>query len=299
MGKVGDSLRKEILARIDGINVWKKGGQRAPHKPLLLLYALARLSRNDQGPISYHDIDKDVGHLLVEFGPPRKSVHPEYPFWRLQRDGLWVVHDAENLDRRRNKDDPKKSQLLKFDIKGEIPPDIARALRKDPSLFGEVVSRILDNHFPATVHDDILAEIGMQELEIVVRRRRDPRFRQQVLLAYEYRCAVCGFDIHLARQPVALEAAHIKWHQAGGPDSVNNGLALCATHHKLFDRGVFALSQDLKLSISPLAVGRTGLAHCLTPFMGRPIMSARNAEDRPRGDYLNWHWREVFREGFS
>jgi putative restriction endonuclease len=25
---------------------------------------------------------------------------------------------------------------------------------------------------------------------------------------------------------VALEAAHIKWHQAGGPDEESNGLAL-------------------------------------------------------------------------
>ena len=30
--------REEVKQRIDKLNVWKQGGQRAPHKPLFLLY---------------------------------------------------------------------------------------------------------------------------------------------------------------------------------------------------------------------------------------------------------------------
>src|SRR5262245_53672563 len=36
---------ESILKRFDRLNVWSRGGQRAPHKPLLVLYALGRLSR--------------------------------------------------------------------------------------------------------------------------------------------------------------------------------------------------------------------------------------------------------------
>lgn len=36
---------------------------------------------------------------------------------------------------------------------------------------------------------------------------------------------------------VALEAAHIKWKQHGGPCEIPNGTALCAIHHKAFDKG--------------------------------------------------------------
>jgi len=60
-----------------------------------------------------------------------------------------------------------------------------------------------------------------------------------VLTAYEWRCAVCGFDVQLGAIPIALDAAHIRWHQANGPDTERNGLALCALHHKTFDLGVF------------------------------------------------------------
>jgi HNH endonuclease len=42
-------------------------------------------------------------------------------------------------------------------------------------------------------------------------------------------------------QRPGLEAAHIKWFQARGPDVVQNGLALCSLHHKIFDLGAFTV----------------------------------------------------------
>jgi putative restriction endonuclease len=34
--------RDTVLQQFDALNVWKRRGQRAPHKPLLVLYALGR-----------------------------------------------------------------------------------------------------------------------------------------------------------------------------------------------------------------------------------------------------------------
>lgn len=34
-----------VLQQFDAINVWKQGEQRAPHKPLLILYALGKWQR--------------------------------------------------------------------------------------------------------------------------------------------------------------------------------------------------------------------------------------------------------------
>jgi hypothetical protein len=42
---------------------------------------------------------------------------------------------------------------------------------------------------------------------------------------------------------------------AGGPDEEFNGLALCTLHHKLFDRGVFTLSDKLNIVVSVSADG--------------------------------------------
>ena len=38
--------RETLIARFDGIRQFRQGGRRAPNKPLLLLYALARLKRD-------------------------------------------------------------------------------------------------------------------------------------------------------------------------------------------------------------------------------------------------------------
>lgn len=100
--------REAILERFGRLNVWSRGGQRAPHKPLLILYALGRWSRGDVTAIPFNEIDPQLTDLLKEFGPSRRSYHPEYPFWRLQNDGVWKVHAPTGLKSRRSNTDPRK-----------------------------------------------------------------------------------------------------------------------------------------------------------------------------------------------
>src|SRR4051794_32502351 len=84
-------ISDDILHRFDDLGIWKQGDQRAPHKPLLVLYALG-MWQAGQKHVSFREVEPDLTSLLREFGPPRKSDHPEQPFWRLQRDGVWTVH---------------------------------------------------------------------------------------------------------------------------------------------------------------------------------------------------------------
>jgi len=42
-------------------------------------------------------LEPDLERLLFEFGPPRKAYHPEYPFWRLQNDGVWEVRTIRSF----------------------------------------------------------------------------------------------------------------------------------------------------------------------------------------------------------
>src|SRR5690606_30440499 len=113
---------------------------------------------------------------------------------------------------------------------------------------------ILELHFPETLHGEILEAVGLN-FHMKQNIKRDPKFREIVLKAYEYSCAVCGLRIRLGNTLVGIEAAHIKWHQAGGPDVEENGIALCSLHHKLFDRGVFTIDQDNILLVSEYANG--------------------------------------------
>src|SRR5581483_9922455 len=100
--------REVVLHLFDQLNVWSRGDQRAPHKPLLVLYALGRWSRGETTDIPFKQVDADLTGLLKEFGPPRQSYHPEYPFWRLENDGVWAVHATGPLTPRQSSTDAKK-----------------------------------------------------------------------------------------------------------------------------------------------------------------------------------------------
>ena len=145
--------REEFLNRVRQLNVWKRGGERAPHKPLLVLYALGRFSRGLFTPVPFAEVDRDLKCLLQDFGPTRKSYHPEYPFWRLQNDGLWVVEGARNLKTRRGHKDPKKSELLDKNVQGALSSGVQSLLRGKPNLITVAAQEILEHisHRPYTM----------------------------------------------------------------------------------------------------------------------------------------------------
>jgi putative restriction endonuclease len=285
----------EVRARFNDLTVWRRGGERAPHKPLLALYAIARLLRGEPRMIPYAEIDRDLGKLLMEFGPRRQSYHPEYPFWRLQNDGVWEVSPKEGLTTRSSNTDAKKSELLAHNVPGGFVPEIYDKLLQDKHLAREIVQDLLNANFPESIHQDILSAVGIEvaiDTRIVI--ARSPDFRDRILRAYEYSCALCGFDVRLGTMPVALEAAHIKWHQAGGPDEEANGLALCTLHHKLFDRGVFTLSNSMSVIVSEAANGTRGFQEWVVIFHGKAIRPPQRSAYYPDENWVAWHVREVF-----
>jgi len=95
----------DILKRFDSINIWKQGEQRAPHKPLLILYALGRWQRG-LPEVTFLEAEPELTDLLQRFGPQRKSDHPEQPFWRLQKDGVWEVQNPAGLAMKKGDDIP-------------------------------------------------------------------------------------------------------------------------------------------------------------------------------------------------
>lgn len=106
--------KDDIRRKFSEISIWKRGAERAPHKPLLLLLSLAKCASNEDRLIPYLKVDKELGVLLREFGPTRKSYHPEYPFWWLRSDGIWELVNAENVETRKNHSNPRKSELNKY-----------------------------------------------------------------------------------------------------------------------------------------------------------------------------------------
>lgn len=279
---------EELKTKIQKLSIWKKRDQRAPHKPLLILYALGQMQAHSDRLIPYEITRVKLTELLREFGPIRKSYHPEEPFVRLKKDGIWM------LDKEVNEKSPNNRQLINDHVSAGFTREIFNLLYDNQSLMQEISQVILDQHFPETLHEDLLDAVGL-DFALYTRKKRDPKFRDRILRAYSYSCAICGFNVRLAHTLVGIEAAHIKWHQAGGPDTEENGIALCALHHKLFDRGVFTLSEERRMLVSQDAHGTHGFEEWLMKFNGKPVREPIQAYYYPKQSYLNWHVKEVFR----
>jgi len=181
-----------------------------------------------------------------------------------------------------------------------IPPFALRrpvvlALKNYPALLWSIANELLESNFPGSIHEDILAAVGLDDDVLQhSHRRRDPMFRTRVLTAYEYRCSVCNYDVRLGITPLGLEAAHIKWHQAGGPCIESNGLALCSIHHKMFDRGAFTLSDKFEILVSENVNGSQGVDEWLLKYHGGRIRRPQSPSYSPEFHFLRWHRDQVF-----
>ncbi|MEZ8585738.1 restriction endonuclease [Vibrio cyclitrophicus] len=286
----------DLSEKIQLISRWRRGDQRAPHKPLMLLHALSEYKQGHQRLFRFEDeVDQQVKDLLVQYGPSRKAYHPEYPFWRLANEKypFWELENGEECIPRKSNTDPKKSELIKYNVMAGFDASSYQSLISNPELIEKIASKLIQDNFPDTLQEELFVRFGF-EVDTST-KQRDPNFRKNVLRAYNYRCAVCGFDLALDTVPVGIEAAHIKWKQYSGPCEVSNGIALCSIHHKALDRGVITFNSELKVMVSPGVTGGVMVERLIWEYESKSIALPRDRINYPKDNMIEWHVREVFK----
>jgi putative restriction endonuclease len=275
--------------------VWRRGEERAPHKPLLVLYALGRLQAGADRRIPFNELEGPLTGLLEEFGPPRKSLHPELPFFHLKTDGVWEIDESQPLVRRQGSRNPLRSQLRRFHVAGGFPPELFDRLRAHPEAVRLIARRILDSHFPESLHAALISATALDLDSASRSRRRDAAFRSSVVSAWDHQCAFCGYQAQLDNADLGLEAAHIRWCQAGGPDTLSNGLACCTIHHQALDRGAVTVTDDLRILVSSRLHGGRLLQELFLSLNKSALRMPNRREAFPDRQFLHWHRSQVFR----
>ena len=283
----------ELVRRL---RVYQSGERRAPHKPLLLLIAIAKLLKG-QREIPFGEIEETLRPLLDRYAPPVVGRHqPELPYWHLQTDGLWEIPGADSLPRQAGGFPQMAALRASF---GRLQPDLAEALSSNSDLVLGVINTILDEHFTPSIHEDILVAVGLElpmqagvadrSEETAQPQRRDPRFSKAVLRAYEHRCAVTGFRAAIGGRYFGCEAAHVKWLSQNGPNTVDNGFAVEPTLHKLFDVGAWTLTDDRRILVSADFTGDESTVSRIRDLHGTRIRPPLSGEPEVSVEFIRWH----------
>lgn len=278
----------------------------APHKPLLVLLALASLQQGIPQQ-TFGSIEEPMKALLRSYAPtPKGPLSADDPFWHLQRDGLWHIPTAALVARRADGRQPVLDSLRA--AAGGLPPSVLALLEGNPYLLSVAVDLLLHTYFPPSLHDALRAQVGLVPPSVAVEaqapvrwretlrrlRVRDPAFRQRILANYGHACAVCGLDVVVDQQPVGLQAAHLQWHAYAGPDDDDNGLALCALHHDALDRGWLGLTDARQWVVSRRLQGGAAVQQLFGAFHQQPVrMPVRGSPVAL--SYIQWHRDQVFK----
>lgn len=127
---------------------------------------------------------------------------------------------------------------------------------------------------------------------LVERRLHQPRFRTIVMAAYEERCAICALP-----EAALLDAAHIRGDRdPNGQPVVENGLALCAIHHRAYDSKHIGIDEDYRLHVrADILSIKDGpvLDHAIQQLPGSSLQVVpRNRKSRPDPYRLNLTFKE-------
>ncbi len=289
----------DVFKKLHALRPFIQNEMRAPHKPLLLLWAFGRI-KGFHNRLALYDkeVKNPLSELLEKFNNS-EHIHPEQPFWRLQKDGLWEVEGAESVTTDRGGNPSIKDLNNK---RGGLPEPLYNLLNDDPGFLRTCAQLLLDWHFRETQHDDIRDAVGLPSLQMVREEKsgRDGSFRIEVLRAYEERCAICDFDLRIRGKLFGLEAAHIRSHGIHGPNEVSNGLALCSIHHKAFDYGAMGLkakNNDYVILVSDRVKSESNSSTALQQLVscnGKLLRPPLENSLKPDQKYVVWHRKHLF-----
>jgi hypothetical protein len=235
-----------------GVNFYFAGGGRrfAPDKPAAVK-ALASEWESHCLPLQRKGKGRRLVDVFLARGDEARD-RKEYD------EALYYYYEALNIDPIYGKATNKVKQLEKIiGINPEITnPQIIITPPPDPPPVNQLTDLPLQDALehirvdPNKQDYSVAPEVSEAHRRILVeiaRRQGQSKFRQTLLEAYGYRCAITGFDAG-----EALEAAHIIPYSETENNDPTNGLLLRADIHTLFDLNLLVIHpENLMISLHP------------------------------------------------
>lgn len=293
-----DNIADEFLTRLDSIVTGKRGDRIAPHKPLYLLYCIAKLQHDGPRLQPFSQVQRELGAALKLFGKPKSGVTPQYPFWRLQHDGLAEVVADGCLEARQGNTDPNVSSLLRSNARGGLVERYHTLLVHDERLRIYVVRRILDVYFPPELHEEVLRffDLTASDLPNDLVPKWPVSFKDKVITAYGGVCSVSGYSATWEGKPTGVDATPLFWPISEEICTVSSAIALSPLCAKFYHLGFLALDADYRVMVSHQLREPPESKSKFSELRGMMIQLPARHENYPSQQAMAQHRRWVFKE---
>lgn len=280
------------LDEVQKIKVNRSGNLVSLHKPLLLLLTIGKVYNGHKNLFYFDDIESELVDLISKYGLKNTStINPQYPFIYLaSNSSIWSC--SKNKEELAYPDSASRRELVgSF---GSFTIGFYNYLLKSENLFS-TIQLVLNQYWPDAYHADLLNDIGIFNFNLVAPKKQERcrKFVEDVLDAYERKCAICHQSIRLGDTLVGIDACHVKPIQHFGDDNVNNGIALCKIHHWALDRGAISISQEMCLLISKKLNGNK-LYDYFTSFENITLFVPRDTSFVLGSSNIEYHTKYIF-----
>ena len=90
-----------------------------------------------------------------------------------------------------------------------------------------------------------------------------------------------------------MDAAHIRWRSASGPNLFENGIALCKLHHWAFDKGILSIAEGIRIRAANVFVEQSE-SHLPIEVLHDKEFAVLPVRKKPSRVYCEWHFKNIY-----
>lgn len=318
LGNIENELLR-YLKKLTHLNRASKNGEKAPHKPILLLSVLDSIA---SGEIVENRIEitpilvarfKDNWSRLVTSNTFQPNFSLPFFHLKMKSDGFWHLHTFYGKEILVTSSNSIRSfAQLKDSVEYAYFDKALFEILLQPKAREEVYQILMDKYFNG--HGTIQKQSGLFEIlanqilndtskeyqrqiekadeeEVFV---RCGVFKKVVPKIYDYSCCISGMRVISGFDIQMVDACHIVPFSVSHDDTITNGISLSPNFHRAFDRGLISLNEDYRVIVSN-SFSESNSNFALKAFEGKQILLPQEKHHLPSIENIKWHNEKIFK----
>jgi len=292
----------------------------APHKPLLILAVMDGIKSGQiQEPRIRltPELIEDFNYYWNVVVTDRHKSSISLPFYHMKSEPFWELVYKEGYDEYNST--PSIGGLKKRVAYAEIDEELFGYMT-DPEVSERLRSSLLKQNFSKELarqlHEKSKTNWQAYQLSVELAQYanepftpwleqkeysegkiqvRNLAFRKMITGIYNHRCTMCGTRIITPEGLSVVEAGHIIPWSHKGTDDPRNGLALCGTHHWMFDNGVMRIDEEYRIRFHSSIREEQNEAERHLDLEESGIYLPEQEVYCPSSEALEYHYEEIFK----